>query len=74
MIFFFDCYIIANYDDEKDDEDEDYDDDDEGNGDDDVCDSDDHPGALRSDCLWCSHLLHCDLDTFLIHDDAVDQN
>ena len=42
MIFFFDCYIIANYDDEKDDEDEDYDDDDEGNGDDEVCDSDDH--------------------------------
>ena len=37
-----------------------------GDGDDgvDVGDSDDHSGALRSDRLWCLHILHCDLEFF----------
>ena len=41
------------------------DDDDEGNGNDDIGDSNNHSGAVRSDRLWCLHILHCDRNTLI---------
>ena len=35
-------------------------------------DSDDPSGALRSDCLWCSHILHCVILILLILEDVLD--
>ena len=38
-------------------------------------DSDNHSGVLRSDRLWCLHILHCDLEFFRMrnpYEDVVD--